>query len=604
MSLLKDIATIGQLPALLKLKKGMTPRPADVKDCFGARVEANAANLGTHSAIVCEGRELNWQEFNALSNQYANAFKAQGLARGDTVCIMMENRIEFLTLLVGLNKLGVTAGLLNTNLTGRSLMHCISVIEAKKCIFGAEVMAAVAEVQEELDLASGADFLFVNDVAIAEAECPDWALSLDNLQQAAEDSNPPETSDNTIGDTALYIYTSGTTGLPKAAVMSNRRYLMSADMSGSAGLKTKPGNRIYLCLPLYHATGLLLGVGSSLTSGASMFVRRKFSASAFRSDIRDNNCSHMVYIGELCRYLTNIPEAAGDASIPLHSIMGNGMRPDIWMGFKQRYGIKRVCEIYGASEGNVAFANLMNKDLTVGMTSAEVVLVQYDVDQDEIIRDNEGRCIEVRHGEAGLLLGKITPDTIFEGYTDPNATEGKILRDALNDGDAWFNTGDLMRVVDVGFTLGYDHFQFVDRIGDTFRWKSENVSTNEVGEIINGFDQVKFCNVFGVEIPGADGRAGMASITLNDDVAALDLEGFSSFVRDVLPSYAVPVFLRVDEDIDVTGTFKMLKGDLRKQGYDIEQIGGPVYVMKNGENVYTTLESDYVEALNAANAGF
>ena len=263
MSLLKDIATIGQLPALLKLKKGMTPRPADVKDCFGARVEANAANLGAHSAIVCEGRELNWQEFNALSNQYANAFKAQGLARGDTVCIMMENRIEFLTLLVGLNKLGVTAGLLNTNLTGRSLMHCISVIEAKKCIFGAEVMAAVAEVQEELDLASGTDFLFVSDVAIAEAQCPDWALSLDNLEQAAEDSNPPETGDNTIGDTALYIYTSGTTGLPKAAVMSNRRYLMSADMSGSAGLKTKPGNRIYLCLPLYHATGLLLGVGSS-----------------------------------------------------------------------------------------------------------------------------------------------------------------------------------------------------------------------------------------------------------------------------------------------------------------------------------------------------
>ena len=236
MSLLKDIATLGQLPALLKLKKGMTPRPADVKDCFGARVEANAANLGTHSAIVCEGRELNWQAFNALSNQYANAFKIQGLVRGDTVCIMMENRIEFLALLVGLNKLGVTAGLLNTNLTGRSLQHCISVIEAKKCIFGAEVMAAVAEVQEELDLVSGADFLFVSDAAIADAACPEWALSLDDLQHAAEENNPPETGDNTIGQTALYIYTSGTTGLPKAAVMSNRRYLMSADMSGTAGL--------------------------------------------------------------------------------------------------------------------------------------------------------------------------------------------------------------------------------------------------------------------------------------------------------------------------------------------------------------------------------
>jgi citronellyl-CoA synthetase len=238
------------------------------------------------------------------------------------------------------------------------------------------------------------------------------------------------------------------------------------------------------------------------------------------------------------------------------------------------------------------------------MTSAEVVLVQYDVDQDEIIRDANGRCIEVAAGEPGLLLGKITPDTVFEGYTDPNATEGKILRDALSEGDAWFNTGDLMRVVDVGYTLGYDHYQFVDRVGDTYRWKSENVSTNEVGEIINGFEQVKFCNLYGVEIPGADGRAGMASLTLNEGVESLDLGQFSAFLRDALPSYAVPVFLRIDEDIDVTGTFKMLKGDLRKQGYDIEQIAGPVYVMKNGETVYTPLEADYVAALNDASAGF
>ena len=604
MQLLKDIATIGQLPAILKLKKGMKPKSADVTDCFGARVEENARRHGSHNAIVCEGKEVNWTEFNALANQYADAMRDQGLVRNDRVCVMMENRIEFLALLVGLNKLGVTAGLLNTNLTGRSLEHCINVIEAKKCIFGGECAAAVAQVQANLALASPQDFLFVSDAPNNDTPCPAWALDLDELQARASVENPSETGLNTLGQTALYIYTSGTTGLPKAAVMSNRRYLMSADMSGIAGLKTKPGNRIYLCLPLYHATGLLLGVGSALTTGASMYVRRRFSASAFRSDIRDNHCTHMVYIGELCRYLTNIPEETGDSKIPLHSLMGNGMRPDIWIKFKNRYGIKRICEIYGASEGNVAFANLMNKDLTVGMTSAEIALVQYDVDQDEIVRDANGHCVEVSPGEPGLLLGKITPDTVFEGYTDPNATEGKILRNALAEGDAWFNTGDLMRVVDVGYTLGFDHYQFVDRVGDTFRWKSENVSTNEVGEIINGFEQVKFCNVFGVAIPGADGRAGMASLTLNEGVEALDLERFSAYVRDVLPSYAVPVFLRIDEDIDVTGTFKMLKGDLRKQGYDIEQIEGPVYVMKNGTSVYAELEADYVEALNSASAGF
>jgi len=605
LQLLKDIATLGQIPALLKLViKGMKPRSADVADCFGARVEKNAMQFGSQSAIVSEGKEMNWQQFNALANQYADALKAQGLVREDRVCVMLENRIEFLALLVGLNKLGVTAGLLNTNLTGQSLMHCINVVDAKKCIFGGECAAAVEEVQAELALASGSDFLFISDAPNHDAPCPNWALDLDALQAQASDQNPSETGLNTLGQTALYIYTSGTTGLPKAAVMSNRRYLMGADMSGAAGLKTKPGNRIYLCLPLYHATGLLLGVGAALSSGASMYVRRRFSASAFRSDIRDNHCTHMVYIGELCRYLTNIPAEADDANIPLHSMIGNGMRPDIWMSFKQRYGIQRVCEIYGASEGNVAFANLLNKDLTVGMTSIEVALVQYDVDQDEIIRDANGRCVEVSPGEPGLLLGKITPDTVFEGYTDDQATEGKILRNALSEGDAWFNTGDLMRVVDVGYTLGFDHYQFVDRVGDTFRWKSENVSTNEVGEIINGFDQIKFCNVYGVVIPGADGRAGMASITLNEGVESLDLERFSAFIREALPSYAVPVFLRLDEDIDVTGTFKMLKGDLRKQGYDIAQIPGPAYVMKHGETSYSPLQADYVDALNSASAGF
>ena len=321
-------------------------------------------------------------------------------------------------------------------------------------------------------MVSGQDFLFVSDAATSTASCPEWAMDLDTMQQQASDQNPPETGLNTIGQTALYIYTSGTTGLPKAAVMSNRRYLISADMSGTAGLKTKPGNRIYLCLPLYHATGLLLGVGSSFTTGASMYVRRKFSVAPFAVTFATTAATHGLY-----RRVVPLPDQyyrrARRRQMPLHSIMGNGMRPDIWMAFKQRYGITRVCEIYGASEGNVAFANLMNKDLTVGMTSAEVVLVQYDVDQDEIIRDDSGRCIPVAPGEAGLLLGKITPDTVFEGYTDPNATEGKILRDALADGDAWFNTGDLMRVVDVGYTLGYDHYQFVDRVGDTFRWKSE-----------------------------------------------------------------------------------------------------------------------------------
>jgi citronellyl-CoA synthetase len=284
--------------------------------------------------------------------------------------------------------------------------------------------------------------------------------------------------------------------------------------------------------------------------------------------------------------------------------MGNGLRPDVWPEFKQRFGIKRIAEFYGASEGNVAFANLLNKDCTVGMTSVRHALVRYDIDADEIVRDPAGRCIPVEPGEPGLLLGHISPEAIFEGYTNPEATEKKIVRDAFEAGDAWFNSGDLMRQIDAGFTLGYPHYQFVDRIGDTFRWKSENVSTNEVGEIINGFPQIRFSNVYGVTVPGADGRAGMAALTLEDGVTALDIDAFSDYVTRELPSYARPLFLRIEQEIDVTGTFKMVKGKLRDEGYDPARISDPLYVMKPGSSRYEPLDPAYAAVIARGDAGF
>jgi citronellyl-CoA synthetase len=309
----------------------------------------------------------------------------------------------------------------------------------------------------------------------------------------------------------------------------------------------------------------------------------------------------MVYIGELCRYLMNTPGQSDDHKNPLKNIVGNGMRPDIWLEFKKRFGIDRVAEFYGASEGNVAFANLLNKDCTIGMTTARVALVAYDVDEDEIIRDENGFCISVPFGEPGLLLGHINEKAVFEGYTDKEATEKKILRDAFEVGDAWFNSGDLLREIDVGYTIGYSHYQFVDRVGDTFRWKSENVSTNEIGEIINGFGQVKFCNVYGVEVPNADGRAGMAALTTASN---FDPDAFSAYVNEQLPAYARPVFLRVQNDIDVTGTFKMIKGDLRNEGYDLEQIKDTLYVLKPGSTSYELLDLDFADKISQGNAGF
>ena len=602
MGIVDVVSVLSEMPTLLKLKKGMVPRPASVADCFGARVEANALKFGQRSAIVFEGQEVNWSEFNAMANRYAHYLKSQGVQRGDTVSVIMENRIEFLALLVGVNKIGVTAGLINTNLTGKPLVHCITVTHSKKCIFGSEVSGALNEVKDELGLTEGEDYFEMPDGGLDATT--NWAKNLAEGAAAASSENPEETSLITLGEVALYIFTSGTTGLPKAAVLSNRRYLTSADMAAMAGFKCTEQDRMYICLPLYHGTGLMVGAGAAMVSGASMFIRRKFSASNFLPEVREHGCTLLVYIGELCRYLSNTEAQAGDDKNPLRSMMGNGMRPDVWLGFKKRFGISRVAEFYGASEGNVAFANLMNRDCTVGMTSAEVALVEYDVDNDEIVRDAAGRCVPVKAGEPGLLLGKITEDTVFEGYTDPEATEKKIVRSALESDDAWFNSGDLMRTVDVGFTLGYPHYQFVDRVGDTFRWKSENVSTNEVGEIINGFDQIKFCNVYGVEIPGTDGRAGMAAVTLQDGVAELDVDAFSTFLRSELPAYAVPLFVRIQPDIDVTGTFKMVKGDLRKQAYDIRSFDDTVYALLPGSDRYAAFDLAMLEKIEAREAGF
>ena len=335
-----------------------------------------------------------------------------------------------------------------------------------------------------------------------------------------------------------------------------------------------------------------------------MFIRRKFSASNFLPEVREHGVTCFIYIGELCRYLLNTPEGEADYKNPLGTIMGNGLRPDIWKAFKERFGIQRVSEFYGSSEGNVGFLNLLNKDCTVGATTLPVALVKYDVDRDEILRDSKGHCIKVAAGEPGLLLGKITANTVFEGYTSKEATEQKVLRDVFKRGDAWFNTGDLMKTIDVGFAMGIPHYQFVDRVGDTFRWKSENVSTNEVGEILNAHPQIRFCNVYGVEIPGADGRAGMAALALADGVRELDLDSFSAHVNTQLPSYARPVFLRIQRELDTTGTFKLVKGELRKQAYDPDLVTDELFVMKPGSGKYVPLDRDFADQLRAGEGGY
>jgi len=595
-------ATLAQVPILLKIAIELRPRSPEIRDCFAARFEAVANRFADRTAVTCEGETRSWRELNQEANRCAAALRALGLRRGDTVSVMMENRIALLSTIVALNKLGVTTALLNTNLTGRPLTHCMSITGSRACLFGEERLQAIAGVKSAPELDGIENYLYVADRG--HTPCPQWAADLDEAARCNDDRNPPDTGENTLGDIAFYVFTSGTTGLPKAALISNRRFLLMAALSGKGGLRCDEHDCIYLCLPLYHGTGLFLGLGASFCTGASTFVRRKFSASNFLREVRENDVSCFIYIGELCRYLLQTPEAPGDSANPLRTVMGNGLRPDIWHEFKQRFGIERIAEFYGSSEGNVGFVNLLNKDCTVGTTTLPLALVEYDIDADDIVRNRKGHCIRVKRGEPGLLLGKITRKTAFEGYTSREATESKILRNVFRKGDAWFNTGDLMRTVDVGFALGMSHYQFVDRVGDTFRWKAENVSTNEVGEIINGHPQVALCNVYGVEVPGAGGRAGMAALTLEEEVGELDLQAFSDYVNRELPPYARPVFLRVLPEMDTTGTFKLLKVDLRRQGYDLAEVRDPVYVMKPGSSTYEPLDTGFLEKIRAGEAGY
>lgn len=576
--------------------------PADnEKTSLGLMFQRTAAKYPTKSAIVCEGTELNWSEFNALTNQFAHSLKQQGVSRGDCVSVLIENRIELLCSIFALAKIGATAGLINTGLTDRPLAHCISIIESKKCLVGQELLPQITAIKDQVDL-TDKDYLWVNDPML-NATAPDWATDFSASLANMPSDNLSETKDIIAGEIALYIFTSGTTGLPKPAVIYHRRIMSAAKPYSKVGFHAKPSDRMYICLPLYHATGFLLGIGSCLYSGASMFVRRRFSASQFWPEVQQYQTTLFVYVGELCRYLAMAPACPEEKDNPLKTMLGNGLRPDIWDSFRHRFGVKRITEIYGASEGNVSFLNILNKDSTIGTGAVVVMLVKYDIDNDEMVLDENGKVIEVPVGEPGLMLGKIDDKYKFDGYKNADATNSKILTDLREPGDRWFNTGDLVRKVDVGFAMGLPHYQFVDRVGDTFRWRAENVSTNEVGEILNACEQIEISNIYGVDVPGAEGKAGMAAITLKPG-HTFDIVAFTAYVDRELPAFARPVFVRIQQEQDTTGTFKLFKGKLKQQAYHLDQVDEPIYVRQPKSEQYQRLDTKFYKKLIDGKAGY
>jgi fatty-acyl-CoA synthase len=531
-----------------------------------------------------ENQEYSYGQANARVNQYAGVLSAHGVGEGSVVGILASNRPETLLVALATVKLGAIAGMLNYQQRGDVLNHSQKLLDSTVLVVGAECAEALASVPAAEVRGT------VLGLPDASGPLPGFA-SLDELATHASTEDPPQCAQIRASQKAFYIFTSGTTGLPKASTMSHLRWLKSMTGLGGLGVRLKGSDTLYCCLPLYHNNALTVSLSSVLSAGATLALGRSFSVSRFWDEVVSTRSTAFVYIGELCRYLLNAPERPAEKQHRVRVIVGNGLRPEIWQQFSRRFGIKRIAEFYGASECNLAFINALNIDRTAGVTPLPFAVVAYDQASERPARDANGRLRRVRTGEVGLLLTKITKRAPFDGYTDPDATEKKVIRDAFKPGDAWFNTGDLVR------KQGWNHVSFADRLGDTFRWKGENVATTEVEAALSEHPSVEQAVVFGVPVAGTDGKAGMAAVKLAAG-AQFDGAGMAKHLVERLPSYAVPLFLRLIDEVEQTSTFKSRKVDLRDEGYNPDKVADPLFVLA-GTDGYVPYYPNYVAAVAA-----
>lgn len=407
---------LGEMTAVLPALRYRMPEDSD-RTSLGAVFEDTVSRFPDNTLLIFEGREWTYREFNGEVNQFARVLASKGVTRGDAVALVMENRAEYLLAMLATVKLGASCSLINNSLSGAGLVHCIQATGAKACIAGEERVDVLNEVRNELSIPEVSGYLWFADGG--ETGRPAWARDARAEMSGMARQNLEVTADITAGENALYIFTSGTTGLPKAAVVLHRKILAAGQGMGRMGFRVRPQDRLYLCLPIYHITGMGPGFCGFIAAGGSIVLRRSFSASNFWPEVQKYRANCFIYVGELCRYLTMQPECPEERNNPLQKMMGNGLRPDVWDEFKSRFGVSRICEIYGSSEGNVSFLNLLNKDRTIGAAITKVALVSYDSENDEIVRGPDGRCIEVAIGEPGLLLGEISDKARFDGYTEP-----------------------------------------------------------------------------------------------------------------------------------------------------------------------------------------
>jgi fatty-acyl-CoA synthase len=574
---LRDIATrvpgvLADTPVIVRgLLTGLLAQPSS-KTSIGKVFQDRAARYGDRVFIRFGEQKLSYREANATANRYAAVLASRGVGRGDVVGIMLRNSPDTVLMMLAAVKCGAIAGMLNHHQRGDVLAHSLGLLDAK-------VLVAESDLIEAVDECGGATV------------APTTIEEMERLAATAPTANPPSASAVLAKDTAFYIFTSGTTGHPKASVMTHKRWLSALAIFGGLGLRLKGSDTLYSCLPLYHNNALTVAIGSVINSGGTLALGKSFSASRFWDEVIASEATAFIYIGEVCRYLLNQPAKPTDRAHKVRLIAGNGLRPEIWDEFTSRFGIARVCEFYAASEGNTAFINVFNVPRSTGWAALPLAYVEYDPDTGEPLRGDDGRVQRVPAGEPGLLLSPVNRLQPFDGYTDPKASEKKLVRNAFRDGDCWFNTGDVMS------PQGMGHAAFVDRLGDTFRWKGENVATTQVERALATAESIEECTVFGVEVPRTGGRAGMAAVKLRDG-AEFDGKALAQTVYDQLPAYALPLFVRVVEEMEHTTTFKSRKVDLREQGYGPD-IDDPLYVLAGRDEGYVPFYDEYPDEVAA-----
>lgn len=561
------------------------------------RVEECAQRHADRPCIVQGDRVWSYAAFNQDVNRAAHALHGLGVRRGDVVALALENRPAFFFAWLGLAKLGATVAFLNTHVSGRPLLHALEVTGARQVIVGEECLvhfAATEGLPASLQCWLWPDAERPASAALR-ALC---SQDLQALSEGAASSNPPAAWREGLraGDTAQYIFTSGTTGLPKAALISHGRWLMAGDTMREVW-EICSDDVFYCFLPLYHGAASMSATATAFSAGASLLLRRKFSRREFWSDVRRHGVTMCQYVGEICRFLLSAPPSPEDREHGLRKMAGTGLSPEIWNQWVQRFGPMQIFEGWGSTESNTSTLNLDNRVGACGRVpfweKTNLRLVRYDIESGSHPRDAQGFMMLAGVDEAGEAIGQIHgyPDIIggrFEGYTSPEATEKKILRDVFAKGDAWWSSGDLLRCDAEGYVW------FVDRIGDTFRWKSENVSTTEVQDALGDFPGLEAITVYGVQVPGCEGRAGMAALVLEAG-AGFDPAAFWALALQRLPRYAAPLFLRLAATADMTGNYKLRKVDLQRQGFDRSLVQEPLFVRDDAAGRYVPLDEAALE---------